>query len=81
MTTLDRAWIKGRAAASTVEALMHSLRERGVQALAEPSTRQRLAQLSDEQVIEVGSRLRKIAMSWSADEVSTLVKLREDLKR
>ena len=46
--------IKGRAAASTVAALIYGLRDRGVDALDEPNTRRRIAQLSDEQAIEVG---------------------------
>lgn len=68
------------AAASTIEALMFALR-RGVDALAEPDTVRRLAELSDEQLLEVGQRLRRlkpeIARAWSADEVAVLMQLRE----
>jgi hypothetical protein len=75
---------RGRAATSTVEALMFSLRERGTMALEEPDTRPRLGELSDEQAIEVGTRLRKlkpdIAKAWSADEVLILMQTREQLK-
>jgi hypothetical protein len=82
--SLERAYaeinsnrLNGRAADSTVEALMFSLRGRGVRALAEPDTKRRLAELSDEQVIEVGARLRTleptIAKPWSVDEVSILM--------
>jgi hypothetical protein len=87
--SIDRAWAelnvtKGRAADWTVEALMFSLRERGAPALDEPNTRRRLAELSDEQAIEVGTRLQrlkpKIARPWTADEVETLVRLRETLR-
>jgi hypothetical protein len=73
----------GRAADFTVEALMIGLR-RGERALDEPETRRRLAELSDEQAVEVGSRLRKlkpeIASPWRIDEVSILVQMRERLK-
>ena len=68
----------------TEEALMYSLRERGVKALAESATQRRLSKLSDAQMIEVGERLRrlkpKIARAWSADEVATLIQFRERLK-
>ena len=66
----------GRAPSSTVEALMHSLRERRLAALTEPDTRRRLADLSDEQVIEVGGRLQQlkphIARAWSDQEIAEL---------
>jgi len=65
------------AAVMTVEALMYSLRERGTRALAEPATRRRLSKCSDEQVIEVGKRLRHLKPHigrgpWSADEIREL---------
>jgi hypothetical protein len=67
-----------RAAASTVEALMYSLRERGVKALEEPDTRRRLSLLSEEQLIEVGDRLLqlkpRIARPWTANEVEQLMR-------
>jgi hypothetical protein len=88
--TLERAWhelnnnIKSRAADFTVEALMFSLRERGARALDEPDTRPRLAELSDKQVIEVGIRLQRlkpeIARAWPADEIESLMQLREILR-
>jgi hypothetical protein len=75
---------KGRAAASTVEALMFSLRERGIPALDEPDTRRRLSQLNDSQLLEVAARLQKlkpeIARAWSADEVETLMHVRETFR-
>jgi hypothetical protein len=86
--SLDRAWaetnsLKGRAANSTLEALMFSLRS-GVSALKEPDTRRRLAELSDEQVLEVGGRLQRlkpeIARAWTADELEALMQLRETLR-
>jgi hypothetical protein len=87
--TLERAWhelnnIKGRATDFTVETLMFSLRERGARALDEPDTRRWLAELSDEQVIEVGIRLQRlkpeIARAWPADEIESLMQLREILR-
>jgi hypothetical protein len=75
---------KGRAAASTVEALMLGLRSRGVCALVETDTRRRLAELSDEQLLEVGVRLRRlnpeIAAPWTADQVLILLRSRERCK-
>jgi hypothetical protein len=77
--------LRGRAADSTVEALMYSLRERGVKALDEAGACRRLAELSDEQTIEVGRRLRKlkpeIARPWTADEVSILMQTCERVKK
>jgi len=64
----------------TVEALMYSLRGRGVKALEESATWRRLSSLSDQQVIEVGDRLQKlrpeIARPWSAEEVEVLCNIR-----
>jgi hypothetical protein len=71
---------RGGAAASTVEALVYSLR-RGLDALAEPDAVRRLTELSDDQLLEVGERLRRlkpeIARAWSADDVAVLMQLRE----
>jgi hypothetical protein len=84
--SLERVWrdlnsTPGRAAESTVEALMYSLRGRGTAALKEPATRRRLGELSDNQLTEVGTRLQRlkpeIARAWTAGEVETLMKLRE----
>jgi hypothetical protein len=64
----------------TVEALMWSLRTRGTRALEEAATKQRLSELSNQQVIEVGDRLQKlkpeIAHAWTAEEVKTLLRAR-----
>lgn len=71
------AQLQGRAAVSTVEALMFSLRERGAAAVQEPAVRFRLAQLSKWQLSEVGDRLQRlepeIARAWTPDEVAILV--------
>src|SRR5262249_41952578 len=88
--SLERAWSelnnqcrRGEAAAAAVEALVYSLRP-GVDALAEPDTARRLAGLSDDQLLQVGERLRrlkpKIARAWSGDEMAVLMQLRERLK-
>jgi hypothetical protein len=89
--SLQRAWnemssravIEGRAAMSTVEALMFGLRERGATALDETHSRQRLTQLDDDQALEIAGRLQRlkpeIAPAWSADEVEQLLELRETL--
>jgi hypothetical protein len=50
---------RGRAAASTVEALLYSLRAGGA-ALDCPHARRRLAELSEAQLHEVSARLQKI---------------------
>ena len=67
----------GRAAASTVEALMLGLRERGTAALKEPKVRGRLNALSEQQLHEVCGRLQRlspeITRAWTADEVRRLL--------
>jgi hypothetical protein len=71
---------RGEAAAATVEALVCSLR-RDLDALAEPDAVRRLTELSDDQLLEVGERLRRlkpeIARAWSAEDVAVLMQLRE----
>jgi hypothetical protein len=73
----------GRAAKSTVEALMFQLRD-GMKALEDPSARRRLSELSDEQLIEVGARLQRfspdIATAWPTHDVATLMERRELLR-
>jgi hypothetical protein len=84
--TLERAQAelnrRDGAAISTVEALMLILRERGIAALQDPKTRERLAQLSELQVVEVGDRLQRlktnIARAWSPEEVGALVSAWEE---
>jgi transposase len=70
----------GRTPTATVEALMYSLRTRGVAALEEPATKRRLSELSDEQVDEVGARLQRlkphIARAWTPAEVKQLLRAR-----
>jgi hypothetical protein len=87
--SLDAVWDEVNRAArrrynaapqATVEALMYSLRERGVKALQEPNTRRRLRELSEQQVDEVGDRLQRPKLAtvraWTADEVKQLMRCR-----
>ena len=80
--SLERAWhelkaahFRGRAAQSTVEALMYSLRERGIKERSEPDTQRRISELSEEQLHDVGSRLQalKIVRAWTAEDIEQLV--------
>ena len=84
---LERVWSemqasRGRAAASTVEALLYSLRAGGA-TLACPHARRRLAELSETQLHEVCARLQKIdpniARAWTPIEVELLVAVWNDL--
>jgi hypothetical protein len=69
--------IKCRVAASTVEALMLGLGERGVKALSKSAVRRRLSELSEQQIHEVCARLQRlkpeIARAWAPDEVIVLL--------
>jgi hypothetical protein len=85
--SLERAWSemqasRGRAAASTVEALLYSLRAGGT-ALACPHARRRLAELAEARLHEVSARLQtfqpKIARAWTPIEVELLVAVWSDL--
>jgi hypothetical protein len=85
--SLERAWSEineasGRAASSTVEALLYSLRAGGT-ALACPHARRRLAELAEAQLHEVSARLQtfqpKIARAWTLIEVELLVAVWSDL--
>jgi hypothetical protein len=66
-----------RSSPATVEALMYSLRERGVGALDEPDTRRCVSELDDAQAIEVAARLLKPKLAinkvWTADDVRLFV--------
>jgi hypothetical protein len=67
---------RGRAAASTLEALMYFLRAGGT-ALACPHAQRRLIELSEAQLHHVSARLQKfhshIARAWTPAEVKLLV--------
>ena len=85
--SLERAWSEindapAKAAASTIEALMFSLRAGGA-ALACPQARRRLAELTETQLHEVCARLQKIdpniARAWTPIEVELLVAVWSDL--
>jgi hypothetical protein len=84
--SLDRAWhelnaahLRGRAAQSTFEALMFSLRS-GAQTLGQPDTLWRLCGLSDAQLRDVAVRLQKfqphIAPRWEARDIEVLILVR-----
>jgi hypothetical protein len=81
--SLERAWHeinkRADAADSTVEALMFSLRERGVAALSEPETRRRLANLSSAQVREVLARLIALRPTYPAIDDDLLFLLGEQI--
>jgi hypothetical protein len=72
-------WFQGRAAESTVEALMLSLRG-GLTALEKPDTLRRLSELSEEQLRAVMVRLQKfkphIARAWTPEEIAVLLATR-----
>ena len=81
---LERAWheIKrptDRAAASTVEALMLALRERGAAALAEPECQKRLANISTAQMRDVLARLMALRPSYPAIDDELLFLLGKQL--
>jgi len=87
--SLDHAWrklnaakISGRAARSTVEALMFSLRN-GVNALGRPDVLRRLSELSDMQIREVAVRVQRfkphIAPAWTAENVRVLLAARSKI--
>jgi hypothetical protein len=65
------------AAASTIEALLFGLRERGTVALDDPEVWARLAQLSDDQVVDVAERLQRIkpevGQAWRDDQINKLL--------
>jgi hypothetical protein len=74
--------IRKLAAASTVEALVYELRHGGT-GLSNLKARQRLSELSEQQLHEVSARLQKfmphIGRAWSPSEVELLVHLWSDL--
>ena len=68
------------AAGSTVEALMYSLRQRGVAALRERDTLRRLSHLSTEQVRDVIGRLMALRQRYPAVNDDLLFLLGEQLR-
>jgi hypothetical protein len=67
------------AAGTTIEALMHGLRQ-GVQELAQADTLGRLLELDDQQLSAVIVRLQNfmphIARAWTPDEIAVLIATR-----
>jgi hypothetical protein len=74
---------RGRAATSTIEALVYQLRRGGAE-LSDPNARQRLLELSEQQLHEVSARLQKfmphIARAWIPAEIEILVELWSELR-
>jgi hypothetical protein len=82
---------RGGAPQATVEALVYGLSIRNTAALREPEVQRRLAQLSDEQLYEVGDRLQRLdpkvmrlraptARPWMRDEIQELLEVRSPTK-
>jgi hypothetical protein len=74
--SLDRLWhalntTRDRAAASTVEALVLTLRA-GTGALSRPDVLGRLDELDDQQLREVMVRLQKIVPAWTSEQMAVL---------
>ncbi len=70
----------GRAAASTVEALIFELREHGIDQLKTPRTQARLAELSAEQLNEVLRRLEKLRQTHTRTVTNDLIQTIRDQK-
>lgn len=73
----------GRAAYSTVEAVMYELRTHGVAQLSKPNCQRRLSELSNDQVREVIERLHRMRPTYPAitdDLLLTLSGLTNDNK-
>jgi hypothetical protein len=81
--SLERAWretkaaAEGRAAESTVEAVVHGLREDGSNALQREGTRDRLAELSLQQLETVIARLARMRSKYSTVSERLLLALAE----
>jgi hypothetical protein len=79
---MDAHWRRQSEARATIEALVFGLRP-GTVALQEPKVRDRLAQLSQEELREVAGRLGefkpKIARPWSSLEIEHLLRAWRDL--
>jgi hypothetical protein len=84
--SLDRTYTTinnnhGGAGAATVEALLFGLRERGIAPLKEPGLRARLAQVSNDQIVEAAERLQRlkpqIAQAWNDDQIDKLFEARK----
>jgi hypothetical protein len=62
---------------TTVEALVRSLRQRGVKALTEPAVQRRLSELNENQLHAVCNRLQRLqpqsASAWAPEQIIILV--------
>jgi len=78
--TLREQRSKYGAASTTVDALMFSLRARGLSALKEPNCQRRLAELSPAQVNEIITRLIALRPQYPAINDELLFLLSEQLQ-
>lgn len=62
---------------TTLDALMFSLLSRGVAALSEPITKQRLSELSKDQVADIGMRLHGLRAKYPTVTDQLIVKIGE----
>jgi hypothetical protein len=80
---ISTAHIQDRAADSTVEALMFSLRS-GIGALADPNTVRQLCELSDAQIRQIAVRLQKlkvhVAPAWVVQDREVLLAARSKVR-
>ena len=63
------------AAETTVDALMFSLCQRGVAALSEPTTKQRLSELSKSQLADVAVRLHRLRVKYPTITDQVIIKI------
>jgi hypothetical protein len=66
---------------STIEAMMHELRERGLECFSTPANQRRLLDCDKEAMDQMAQRLTKLPLHtpWSADHIEQLVHLRAKL--
>ena len=76
---IKRHHFQGRAATSTIEALIVGLRERGMAAFMDPKVERRLGEVSAEQLREVIARLIKLRPQCRAITDELLQQLEERL--
>jgi hypothetical protein len=63
------------AAETTVDALMFSLCQRGVAALSEPTTKQRLSELSKSQLADIAVRLDRLRAKYPTITDQVIIKI------
>jgi hypothetical protein len=65
------------AAETTVDALMFSFCQRGIAALNEPATKERLSELSKSQLADVGVRLHRLRAKYPTITDQVIIKMGE----